>query len=234
MSQSFTYFDSHTHQKYKEEDIAFIRNAFHHLSYERLSALPYSFSIGIHPWDVKANYHAAFELIKQTATHPQCKAIGECGLDYFIKTDKSLQAEVFKLHISLRASEYKVEVFKLHIALAEQLQKPLIIHCVRAYHDLLPMLKNTSVPVVLHQYQGSLELTKTLTAPNLYFSFGKQLFRENFDTALLEIIPITQILFETDTMPMHIEEVYLKASTLLDVEFEELRQQVNSTAQKIF
>ena len=218
MSQSFTYFDSHTHQKYKEEDIAFIRNAFHHLSYERLSALPYSFSIGIHPWDVKANYHAAFELIKQTATHPQCKAIGECGLDYFIKTDKSLQAEVFKLHI----------------ALAEQLQKPLIIHCVRAYHDLLPMLKNTSVPVVLHQYQGSLELTKTLTAPNLYFSFGKQLFRENFDTALLEIIPITQILFETDTMPMHIEEVYLKASTLLDVEFEELRQQVNSTAQKIF
>ena len=218
MSQSFTYFDSHTHQKYKEEDIAFIRNAFHHLSYERLSALPYSFSIGIHPWDVKANYHAAFELIKQTATHPQCKAIGECGLDYFIKTDKSLQAEVFKLHI----------------ALAEQLQKPLIIHCVRAYHDLLPMLKNTSVPVVLHQYQGSLELTKTLTAPNLYFSFGKQLFRENFDTALLEIIPITQILFETDTMPMHIEEVYLKASTLLDVEFEELRQQVNSTAQKYF
>lgn len=218
MSQSFTYFDSHTHQKYKEEDIAFIRNAFHHLSYERLSALPYSFSIGIHPWDVKANYHAAFELIKQNATHPQCKAIGECGLDYFIKTDKSLQAEVFKMQI----------------ALAEQLQKPLIIHCVRAYHDLLPMLKNTSVPVVLHQYQGSLELTKTLTAPNLYFSFGKQLFRENFDTALLEIIPITQILFETDTMPMHIEEVYLKASTLLDVEFEELRQQVNSTAQKIF
>ena len=218
MSQSFTYFDSHTHQKYKEEDIAFIRNAFHHLSYERLSALPYSFSIGIHPWDVKANYHAAFELIKQNATHPQCKAIGECGLDYFIKTDKSLQAEVFKMQI----------------ALAEQLQKPLIIHCVRAYHDLLPMLKNTSVPVVLHQYQGSLELTKTLTAPNLYFSFGKQLFRENFDTALLEIIPITQILFETDTMPMHIEEVYLKASTLLDVEFEELRQQVNSTAQKYF
>lgn len=218
MSRSFTYFDSHTHQKYKEEDIAFVRNAFHHLSYERLSALPYFFSVGIHPWDVHSNYHLAFEQLKHTATHPQCKAIGECGLDFFIKTDKSLQAEVFKLHISL----------------AEQLQKPLIIHCVRAYHELLPMLKNTSVPIVLHQYQGSLELTNTLKSPNLFFSFGKQLFRENFNVELLDIIPITQILFETDTMPIHIEEVYLKASSVLDIDFDELKNQVNSTAQKLF
>lgn len=218
MSTSFTYFDSHTHQKYKEEDIAFIRNAFHHLSYERLSALPYSFSVGIHPWDVNSNYRLAFEQIKQTATHPQCKAIGECGLDYFIKTDKSLQVEVFKLHISL----------------AEKLQKPLIIHCVRAYHDLFPMLKNTNVPVVLHQYQGNLELTKSLKSSNLFFSFGKQLFRENFDAELLEIIPITQILLETDTMPMHIEEVYLKASSVLDIDFDDLKNLVNTNAQRVF
>jgi len=218
LSTSFTYFDTHTHQKYKEEDIAFIRNAFHHLSYERLSALPYSFSVGIHPWDVQAKYHLAFEQIKHTATHPQCKAIGECGLDYFIKTDKNLQAEVFKLHI----------------ALAQQLQKPLIIHCVRAYHELLPMLKNVNVPVVLHQYQGSVELTKTLKSHNLYFSFGRQLFRENFDAKLLDIIPITQILLETDTMPIHIEEVYLKASSVLDIDFDELKNQVNDTAQKVF
>lgn len=218
MSTTFTYFDSHTHQKYKEEDIAFIRNAFHHLSYERLSALPYSFSVGIHPWDVQANYHSAFDQIQNTATHPQCKAIGECGLDYFIKTDKSLQAEVFKMHITL----------------AEQLQKPLIIHCVRAYHDLLPILKNTNIPVVLHQYQSSLELTKTLKQSNLYFSFGKQLFRENFDVELLEIIPITQILLETDTMPMHIEEVYLKASSVLDIDFDELKNLVNTNAQRVF
>ncbi len=218
MSQSFTYFDSHTHQKYKEEDIAFIRNAFHHLSYERLSALPYSFSVGIHPWDVHINYHKAFEQIKHTATHPNCKAIGECGLDYFIKTDKSLQAEVFKLHL----------------ALAEQLQKPLIIHCVRAYHELLPMLKSTNVTVILHQYQGSFELTKSLKSPKVFFSFGKQLFRDNFNAELFEIIPITQILFETDTMPIHIEDVYLKASSVLDIEFEELKTQINNNAKVVF
>lgn len=218
MGTPFTYFDSHTHKKYIDGDVAFIRNAFHHLTFQQLTKLPYNFSVGIHPWDVHQNYKMSLEQIHATALHENCIAIGECGLDYAIKTDRKLQEEVFWVQKEL----------------AEALGKPLIIHCVRAYHDLISMIKTCRVPIILHQYVGNIETTKSLLFDHIYFSFGKQFFRETFNTSIFDLIPIDRVLFETDTMPIHIEEIYLKASSMLDVDFEELRDQVNFNAQSIF
>lgn len=217
MGTPFTYFDAHTHKKYVEDDIVFIRNAFHHLNFNQLNKINYKFSVGIHPWDVHRNFEVSLAQIHAIALHENCLAIGECGLDYFIKTDKELQAKVFIQHIEL----------------AESLRKPLIIHCVRAYHDLIPLVKSCTVPVVLHQYAGNVDITKSLMFENIFYSFGKQLFRENFNTDIFEIIPIEKILFETDTMPIHIEDVYMKAATVLDIEFEVLKDQINNNAQTI-
>ncbi len=218
MVTSFTYFDTHTHKKYVEEDVAFIRNAFHHLTFLQLNNLSYNFSIGIHPWDIHQNYELSVAQIHATALHENCLAIGECGLDYFIKTDKELQKKIFLVHREL----------------AESLRKPLIIHCVRAYHDLIPMLKSCTVPVILHQYAGNTEITKSLMIDNVYFSFGKQFFRDNFNADIFEIIPINKILFETDTMPIHIEDVYIKGAAILDIDFDELKEQINLNASSIF
>lgn len=218
MISKSTYFDSHTHKKYPDEDVLFIRNAFHHLTYKQLSNLNYFFSVGIHPWDIHENYQNSINNLTQLVAHPNCKAIGECGLDYFIKTDRELQKKVFQLQISI----------------AEEFNKPLIIHCVRAYQDLIPLIKHKTIPIVLHQYQGSVEATKSILSEHIYFSFGKQLFRENFNEEILEIIPKTHLLFETDTMPIHIEEVYLKASSILDVEFDELKDQINNNSQNVY
>jgi TatD DNase family protein len=213
----FTYFDAHTHKKYVEDDVLFIRNAFHHLNFNQLNKINYNFSVGIHPWDVQRNFEISLAQIHATALHKNCLAIGECGLDYFIKTDKELQSKVFIQHLEL----------------AESLRKPLIIHCVRAYHDLIPLIKKCTIPIILHQYVGSAEISKSLLLDSVYFSFGKQFFRENFNTDIFEIIPFEKILFETDTMPIHIEDVYLKAATVLDIEFEVLKDQINNNAQTI-
>lgn len=218
MVSNFTYFDTHTHKKYRDTDVIFIRNAFHHLKYSQLSKLNYFFSVGIHPWDTHKNYQNSINHLTKLAAHPNCRAIGECGLDYFIKTDRELQKKVFQIQI----------------AIAEEFNKPLIIHCVRAYQDLIPLIKNKSIPIVLHQYQGSIEVTKSILSDHIYFSFGKQLFRENFNEEVLEIIPKTHLLFETDIMPIHIEEVYLKASSILDVELDDLKDQINNNSQKVF
>lgn len=218
MNSTFTYFDTHTHKKYKEDDVAFIRNAFHHLNIPQLDKLDYSFSIGLHPWDIQQHFQLSLDQILVTANHKNCIAIGECGLDYFIKTDKNLQTEIFN---------YQLDI-------AEKLNKPVIVHCVRAYHDLFPLIKNRTIPIVLHQYQGSIEATKSILSEHIYFSFGKQLFREQFNAEIFDIIPKTHFLLETDTMPIHIEEVYLKASSILDLDFDELREQVNTNAQKVF
>lgn len=219
MNSSFTYFDVHTHKKYIDADVAFIRNAFHHLSILQLNQIPYHFSVGLHPWDVRAHYEASLLQVKTSAQHPRCVAIGECGLDYFIKTDRELQKKVFSEHLRI----------------AEENHKPLIIHCVRAYHDLWPMLKNSNVPAVLHHFTGNADITERfLQNPNIYFSFGKQLFSEHLQPDIFSMIPLHRILFETDTHSRHIEDVYEKAALLFDLDFEDLVNQIKKNAQGLF
>lgn len=218
MNNSFTYFDSHTHKKYKEQDIAFVRNAFHHLSIEQLSKLPYTFSVGLHPWDIHFPFEFSLEQVAKSARHPNCIAIGECGLDYFIKTDKAIQRQVF-----VQQKE-----------LAEQVKKPLIIHCVRAYHDIIPLVRKSTIPIILHQYSGNIEITKQLLGEHIYFSFGKNLFSSQFNTDLFSAIPLENILLETDNSAYHIEDVYAKAAILMDMEFESIQNIINQNAKSIF
>lgn len=219
MNNTFTYFDVHTHKKYADSDVEFVRNAFHHLSILQLNNIPYHFSIGIHPWDVLQNNEASINRIKSSATHPRCLAIGECGLDYYIKTDRDFQKNIFKEHIQI----------------AEQLSKPLIIHCVRAYHELPALLKNINVPVILHQYTGNTSITGSLlTNPNIFFSFGKQLFSLDFNAESFQQIPINRILFETDNSSKHIEDVYEKAALSFDLDFENLIIQMRDNYRMIF
>lgn len=219
MNSTFTYFDCHTHKKYNDDRVLFIRNAFHHLNILQLNNIPYHFSVGIHPWDLRENYQASLAQVKNSAEHPRCMAIGECGLDYFIKIDRDLQKQVFAEHIQL----------------AKELNKPLIVHCVRAYHDLPPLLKQAKVPTILHQYKGNEQITtELLKLPNVYFSFGKQLFSENFDEHILDIIPKDRLLLETDQLYFHIEDVYEKLCLTADIDFEELVQQIRANVQAVF
>lgn len=218
MNIEFTYFDTHTHKKYKEEDIQFIRNAYHHLNSNSLSKLPYHFSLGLHPWDVNENYKQNISFYTDKLALPNCKAIGECGLDFFIKTDRELQKEAFLFQFNM----------------AQELAKPIIIHCVKAYHELIPLIKNTSVPTILHQYNGTKEMLKDLENPKIYFSFGRQLFSKTFDLEQFQLIPTNRILLETDSSNLHIEEVYLRAASFLDIEFRSMVAMVKENAGNIF
>lgn len=219
MNLDFTYFDCHTHKKYSDDRVLFIRNAFHHLNILQLNNIPYHFSVGIHPWDVHENYQASIKQVKNSAHHPRCMAIGECGLDYYIKTDRTLQKLVFEEHIQL----------------ANELNKVLIVHCVRAYHDLAPMLKQAKVPTILHQYIGNEQITtELLKLPNVYFSFGKQLFSEYFNETVFEQIPRNRLLLESDQLPAHIEDVYEKLCLIADLDFEDLVLQVKENWQVLF
>ncbi len=219
MSVRYTYFDCHTHKKYKDDQVFFIRNAFHHLNTLQLNKITYHFSLGIHPWDVRANDKASIEQIRRSVLHPRCVAIGETGLDYYIKTDKTLQKQVFEEHIQL----------------ANELNKVIIVHCVRAYHDLAPMLKQAKVPTILHQYLGNEQITtELLKLPNVYFSYGKQLFSEHFNETVFEKIPRNRLLLESDQLPVHIEDVYEKLCLLSDLDFEELIHQMKFNFNALF
>ena len=65
-------------------------------------------------------------------------AIGECGLDKACDTNFKLQQQVFTTQVNW----------------ANEIKKPLIIHCVRAYGEVLSLLQknNNKVPVIFHGF----------------------------------------------------------------------------------
>ena len=89
--------------------------------------LPFSmtdqfFSAGLHPWHIgKVDPDNCLLAIEKATVHENLLAIGECGLDRSVEEAFAVQ-ELY---------------FKRQIEIAEKYHKPLIIHCVRAYPDLI-------------------------------------------------------------------------------------------------
>lgn len=177
-------------------------------------------SVGIHPWYVSdENKEEKKQIITSLAAESHVLAIGECGLDKVITTDLQLQTEVFKFQIEL----------------ANQLKKPLIIHCVKAFQEVLHLLKtsNNQMPVIFHGFNKSPQLAENLTSQGYYLSFGAALFQERVQQALLSC-PIQRIFFETDDKEFSVKELYTVASETLQCSVATLKSQICNNFQHIF
>ena len=136
-------------------------------------------------------------------------AIGECGLDYFVRDRQSI--------IDERQKEIQKEGFLAQIEIAKEFSLPMIIHTrpsvgtMDAYEDVYSILRSETVnlkPAILHCYQGDTEVTKKfLELPNAYFSFAgsitypvkKALVGTKDDPAqVLDLIPVERLFAETD------------------------------------
>jgi len=140
-------------------------------------------------------------------------AIGECGLDRSIKIP----------------FEKQFEVFKFQIQLSKKLHKPLIIHCVKAYSDLIHILKeeNFKEKFVLHNFNGNQFQIESFLKFEAYFSLGKQMMDLNSKLHLaINNIPIERLFFETDISEFSIEEMYIRATNLLNISKEKLNIQI--------
>ena len=147
------------------------------------------FSVGMHPYDIK-NYNE--ELIRRYSKDEKCVAIGECGLDYFrLPEDENEKAEEIRL---------QKEVFRAHIRLANELNKPLIVHIRNASHDARLILEEeNSQGGVLHCFNADEELLP-LAKIGFYFGIGGVLTFKNARklTEVLPKIPKDKLLVETD------------------------------------
>lgn len=125
-----------------------------------LGSAPY-YSVGIHPWEADASQLAALETI---AADKRVVAIGECGLDKLRGPDMQ---------------SVQMPVFVAQAQLAEKLGKPLIIHCVRAYGEVMTLHRRMqpSVPWIMHGFNRSDNLARQLTEAGIYLSIpaGKRI-----------------------------------------------------------
>lgn len=158
------------------------------------------YSVGIHPWYV-ANYERDMLLLQSLATHAHVLAIGECGLDKLCTTDWNLQ----------------VSLFRQQIQLANNCGKPLIIHCVRAFEEVMKVLtvEKVLVPVIFHGYNNKPSIAHKLMEQGYYLSMGAALLHEGSNaTEVLHTMPAEKFFLETDDKDVDLKDIYQKAAQI--------------------
>jgi TatD DNase family protein len=134
--------------------------------------------------------------------------------------------------------EIQKEVFMKQIELSEQIAKPLIIHAVRTYPDIISIRKETKAkrPWIIHGFQGSVQSAEQLLRHDgIYLSLGDVLFKnERRASELLNVIPLDRLFLETDVAERDIVEVYEKAVSLSGIEMDKLRNDIFNNFVKIF
>ena len=137
-------------------------------------------SVGIHPWKITDAWEDVFRRIEKTALSPNVAAIGECGID--------------KVNSTVEIGTQK-NVFKAHALLAERTGKPLIIHCVKGFDEIIAVHKELSPKQtwILHGFRGKPQQAQQLLNNGICLSFGEHF---NHDTA--KIVPLHSLFIESD------------------------------------
>lgn len=178
------------------------------------------YSIGLHPWFLKENtWKQEIELLTEKVQLEPIKMIGECGLDKVCKTNWSLQLDVFNAQIKL----------------ANQFKKPLIIHCVRAFEEVVQQLKTeqNEMPVVFHGFHKGQVLAERLLQQGFYLSFGAALLTNENLQNVLSKLPFNRIFFETDNSSSSLKLIFECAAKLKSISLSELENQVVNNFNKI-
>ena len=210
-------YNLHTHKFTNNPDIFELVNQY---PWEFDDSIP-NYSVGIHPWYIDETRLATdLKIIEEKLQLSECLALGECGLDKRIEVPMALQ----------------IEVFEKQIALAEKYQKPLVLHLVAAFDELIEIKKRLkiSVPIVIHGFSKSEQLAKQLIDNGFYLSFGKYLLRNKEMEAVFKSIPNDKFFLETDTIEETLEEVYQKAALCKTISVEELQEMVEKNWEKVF
>lgn len=186
-------------------------------------------SVGIHPWHIEGDGAEQLLELKRIATQSNIVAIGECGLD------------------ALRSPQLTTQIplLKAQIQLSEQLRKPMVLHVVKAWAELLKLrseLKPTQ-PWILHGFRGKPALVEQLvnvsraihgihssdvTNP-IYFSLG-----EKFNHASAAVIPAGRLLIETDESALPIVDILNRVAKARFTDPTQLAELTLANALRIF
>jgi len=148
-------------------------------------------AFGIHPWQAHtAETGWQDRLTSLLEKHPQ-SSIGECGLDSWI---------------SAPSLETQRPVFIDQLRLARELDRPLTIHCLKAWGALFDAFSEAAPPArfLMHSFGGSIETARRLVPLGAFFSFSGH-FLHPRKSAVLDVfrqLPPDRILLETDAPDM--------------------------------
>lgn len=168
------------------------------------------YSAGIHPWYIaEAGLADQLGWLRQMAKNSQVRMIGECGIDKLKGPSLNIQEEAFIRQVRI----------------AEEFRKPVIIHCVRAFNEMISIKKlvRPKVPLIIHGFQKKPELGLQLIGKGFYLSLGADLLRDDSQAGqLLKQMDLSRLFLETDDSDADIVAIYQKASEMLEMPVSEL------------
>lgn len=211
------FFNFHTHKSTNKANLLELVNQY---PQEFDEAIPF-YSIGTHPWYIVADrVEADLVIIESKLQEKNCLALGECGLDKRIEQPIELQQLVFEKQLLL----------------AEKYNKPVVIHCVAAFQEVIDTKKrlNISVPMIIHGYSKNQQVAKQLLDNGFYISFGKYLLRNPELELVFKAIPNDRFFLETDTVEETILEVYELAAKYKGISVPELQEVVHRNFLEVF
>lgn len=176
------------------------------------------FSAGIHPWDAGKYELASFAPLFDS---PRCLAIGECGLD----------------RTSDAALPLQMKVFEEQIAESIRRNKPLMIHCVRCFPELLRLksaLPDDAPVWVIHGFRGTKRKAFDLLDAGCVLSFGAGLLRDAGNMEYFAEIPLDRILIETDESPELFDRILAEAAAMHLLSPSEFAAIVRTNFKRIF
>ena len=190
---------------------------------------------GLHPYLAEEHTDDDIIQLRHWLENNPCVAVGECGLDYRKDlADKNLQMKFFNAQLDI----------------AHAINKPVIIHSVRATEDVINSIKNyPGLRGMIHSYSGSYEQAKQLIDLGFYISFSGAITYDNARKlrATASDIPLGSILLETDAPdqpdadhfsqrnePAYLVNVLKCLSELRDEPIEAIAAQTTRNAKELF
>ncbi|WP_416865718.1 MAG: TatD family hydrolase [Imperialibacter sp.] len=212
------FLDFHTHTMRQADRADVMEIVSLHLGQDKAHKY---FTVGMHPWwtEQAATPEQRTELERLLADS-HCLAMGEMGLD----------------NLKGPAIEVQMDILRSQLKISDEMKKPVIIHCVRAFGQLSEIKKE--FPGIekwcVHGYGRHATLAKQLIDQGFYLSLMPGLPPAKY-IDLFESLPIDHLFLETDSMPgISIIDVYETLAGLIEIEMTELQRQINSNARTFF
>jgi TatD DNase family protein len=192
-------------------------------------------AFGLHP--MHANLATDTTLSELRRRSSQAAAIGEIGLDYLLEApDPALQREVFRKQLRI----------------AVEARRPVLLHCRKAFPDLLAILAEEGVERcggVMHAFSGSVEIARDCLRLGLHISLAGSVTYQNAvkPVEVAAALPLERLLLETDApdlapepyrgsinSPLNLRIIAERVATIRGIPLEELARHTTANAQRLF
>ena len=150
---------------------------------------------GLHPFYIEQHQQAHLQRLEQVLKQHDCVAIGEIGLDTFLKQHKRPDAFAKQQHY-----------FNAQLELATHYQKPVLLHIRKAHAEALAILKAQKFKLggIAHAFSGGVEEAKALVKLGFKIGVTGQITNPNAKKLhqVVQAIGAERLVIETDCPDM--------------------------------